>query len=319
MHAPFSAAKPLALLIVALFAGSLAGCGDSSDAKPAATQVAAKVNGAEISVHEINAVLSKASGVTNENAARARKEILDRLVDQQLAVEQAMKAKLDRNPDVLMNIEAAKREVLARAYLQQLAAAQPKPTDEEVTRYFEEHPALFAQRKVYNIQELIIPKAGIATDKLREAVSGARSMDEIAGWLKANNVPAKGNASNRAAEQIPIELLPKIAALEDGQIAMIEAPQAIFIMRVAASQAAPITLETARPSIQMFLANQRNSKAVADEIKRLKEAAKIELVGDFATAAAEAPKAVEAPAEPKSALDDNAQNAALEKGISRLK
>jgi EpsD family peptidyl-prolyl cis-trans isomerase len=319
MLAPISA-KPLALLIVALFAGSLAGCGDSSEAKPAATQVAAKVNDAEISVHEINSVLSKASGVTNENAARARKEILDRLIDQQLAVEQAMKAKLDRNPDVMMSVEAAKREVLARAYLQQLAAAQPKPADEEVTRYFDEHPDLFAGRKVYNIQELVIPKAGIAPDTLRQAVSTARSMDEIAAWLKANNVPARGNAGSRAAEQMPIELLPKIAALKDGQIAMIEAPQAIYVMRVAASQAAPINLDAARPRIQLFLANQRNNKAVADEIKRLKEAAKIELVGDFATAAAETPKAAfEAPAEPKSALDDNAQNAALEKGISRLK
>lgn len=318
MHAT-TAAKPLALLIAALLAANLAGCGDPSEAKPAATQVAAKVNDAEISVHEINAVLSKASGVTNENAARARQEILDRLIDQQLAVEQAMKAKLDRNPDVMMNIEAARREVLARAYMQQLAASQPKPSEEEVTRYFEEHPHLFAQRKVYNIQELVIPKAGIAADKLREAVSGARSMDEIAAWLKANNVPARGNAGNRVAEQMPIELLPKIAELKDGQIAMIEAPQAIYVMRVAASQAAPIALDAARPRIQVFLANQRNNKAVADEIKRLKEAAKIELVGDFATAAGAAPKIAEAPAEPKSALDDNAQNAALEKGISRLK
>jgi EpsD family peptidyl-prolyl cis-trans isomerase len=320
-----SAKKILPSLICALvIAAPLTGCSDAKSSK-GATQVAAKVNGAEISVHQINSVLSKATGVTNENAAQARKEVLDRLVDQQIAVEQATAKKLDRNPDVLLNIEAARREILARAYLEQIAAAQPKATDEEVKKYYDEHPDLFSKRRVYNMQELAIAKTSTPLDELKTMVSTGKSMEEIAGWLKSKNIPARGNAGARAAEQLPIELLPKLALMKDGQTALIDGPQQVFVMRVVASQSAPVDEAAAKPRIQQFLQNQRNSKAVAEEMKKLKEAAKIELVGDFAKAAEtpaakpEAPVAAAPAPAPAAASAEKPVANAIEKGVAGLK
>lgn len=312
--------KSLSLLAAALLVAiPLAGCNsDKSDGKTA-TQVAAKVNGAEISVHQINSVLAKATGITNENAARARKEVLDRLVDQQIAVEQALAKKLDRNPDVLMTIESARREILARAYLEQIAAAQPKATDDEVKRYYDEHPDLFSNRRVYNIQELAIAKNGASLDELKTLVAAGKSMDEIAGWLKSKNIAARGNAGARSAEQLPLELLPKLAQMKDGQTALIDGPQQAFVMRVVASQSAPVDEATAKPRIQQFIQNQRGSKAVAEEMKKLKDAAKIELMGDFAKTA-DAPTAQ--PAAPVAAAPASTEKPVsniIEKGVAGLK
>jgi EpsD family peptidyl-prolyl cis-trans isomerase len=290
------------------------GCGNA-DSKAPATQVAAKVNGTEISVHQINALLAKANGVNSENAPQARKEILDRLISQQLAVEQAIAKKLDRNPDVLLNIDAARREILARSYLEQLAATTAKPTDEEVKRYFDEHPDLFTKRRIYALQELAIPKNAGSLDGLKEYIGSGKSLDDIVNWLKERNIPARASQGNRPAEQLPLELLPKIAQLRDGQTAMLETPQGIMIMRLVASQNAPIDEAGAKPRIQQFLSNERNSKAVAEEMKKLRDTAKIELVGDFAklpAAPATAP-AAEAPKEPAPAAG------AIEKGVAGLK
>jgi len=321
--------KILPPLLGALLVVALTACGDDKGgAKAAATQVAAKVNGAEISVHQINGLLTKATGVTNDNAPRARKEILERLIDQQLAVEQALTKKLDRNPDVLLNIEAARREILARSYVEQIAAAQPRPTDEEIKRYYDEHPDLFSKRRIYNIQELDIPKNAGSLGELKDYVSSGKSFEEIAGWLKSKNIPARGSAGTRAAEQLPIELLPQLAAVKDGQTALIEGPQMFYVMRVLASQSGPVDEATAKPRIQQFLQNQRNTKAVGEEIKKLKEAAKIEYVGDFATAAA--PAAAAAPANPApvaaapAATNETGKAApsatnAIEKGVAGLK
>jgi len=320
-----TAKKILPSLICALvIAAPLTGCNDDKSGSKA-TQVAAKVNGAEISVHQINAVLSKANGITNENAAQARKEILDRLIDQQIAVEQALAKKLDRNPDVLLNIEAARRDILARAYLEQIAAAQPKAPDDEVAKYYEDHPDLFAKRRVYNLQELAIQKNGTSLDELKTLVAAGKSMEEIAGWLKSKNIPARGNAGARAAEQLPLELLPKLAQMKDGQTALIDGPQQAFIMRVLASQSAPVDEATAKPRIQQFLQNQRNTKAVTEEMKKLKDAAKIELVGDFAkpadapAAKAEAPAAAPAAAPAPAASAEKPAVNAIEKGVAGLK
>lgn len=312
----------LSLVLVAALGSAVitTGCGNA-DSKAPASQVAAKVNGAEISVHQINALLAKASGVTSENAPQARKEILDRLASQQLAVEQAMAKKLDRNPDVLLNIEAARRDILARTYLEQLAAANAKPTDDEVQRYYDEHPDLFAKRRIYALQELAIPKTAGSLDELKAFIGSGKSLDDIANWLKERQIPARASQGNRPAEQLSLELLPKIAQLKDGQTAMLESPQGIMIMRLAASQNAPIDAASAKPRIQQFLLNERNNKLVAEEMKKLKDAAKIEYVGDFAKLA-EAPAAAQpAPTPAAEAPKETANPAAgaIEKGVAGLK
>ena len=90
-----------------------------------------------------------------EAAPKIRREILDKLVDQELAVEQAVEKKLDRSPEVLMAIENARREILARAYVEQITASMPKPTVDEAKKYYAENPQLFAERRIYNIQEIV--------------------------------------------------------------------------------------------------------------------------------------------------------------------
>ena len=109
MH-PATRTLRLLLPLAALVAG-LAGCG--KDDKKAATQVAATVNSKELSVHQINFLLARsgATATTPEQTAALRKNVLERLIDQQLAVEEALDKKLDRSPDVVMALEAARREV----------------------------------------------------------------------------------------------------------------------------------------------------------------------------------------------------------------
>jgi EpsD family peptidyl-prolyl cis-trans isomerase len=110
------------LLAVALAAG----CG-KRDEKAAATQVAAKVNGDEITIHQVNDILGR-QNVRPEQAEAAKRQILERLIDQQLARQQALEKKLDHTPRTVQTIEAARGEILARAYVEQIAAAQAKPT-----------------------------------------------------------------------------------------------------------------------------------------------------------------------------------------------
>ena len=281
--------KPLSLAVAAmLLATAITAC--SKDDKKAATQVAAKVNAQEISVHQINYVLSKsgANASTPEQTAALRKAALDRLVDQQVAVDEALEKKLDRQPDVVMALDLARREVLARALLEQVAAGTTKPGEEEIKKYHREHPALFAERRVFSVQELVVPAAAGVTAQLKEMAAAGKTAEEVAAWLKTRNIQFGGGAAQRTAEQIPLEILPRIHALKDGQSTIIETAQAVTMIRVVASQSQPLTEAQALPRVQQFLTNQRNSEAAAAEMKRLKEKAKISYVGDFAADAGKA-------------------------------
>lgn len=93
-----------------------AGCDRKDDAK-IATQVAARVNADEITVHQVNQVLGQRQDIKPEFAAQAKRAVLDRLINQQLARQEAIEAQLDRSPEVEQTIEAAKTEILARAHV----------------------------------------------------------------------------------------------------------------------------------------------------------------------------------------------------------
>jgi EpsD family peptidyl-prolyl cis-trans isomerase len=108
----------------------LAGCGDKKESK-GATQTAVKVNKEEITVHQINFMLQQQRGLKPEQAEAASKQILERLIDQELALQKATELKLDRDPRVMQQLEAAKREIVSRAYLEKAGEAASKPTADE--------------------------------------------------------------------------------------------------------------------------------------------------------------------------------------------
>ena len=313
MHAGLSAA-----LILGLTA-----CGNKDD-KKAATQVAAKVGSEEISVHQINQVLSRTNSAGASPAAvqTMSREVLEKLIDQQLAVEQATEEKLHRSPEVVTQIEAARRDILARAYMQKLAGALPKPSVEDIKKYFAEHPQLFSERRVFNIQEIVVPTAPGLADQLRAFAASGKPIVDVANWLKSKNVKFDGGSATRAAEQIPLERLAQIHALRDGQSVVLETPQALTLVRVVSSQSSPVAEATALPRIEQFLTNQRASEAVASNIKQLRAAAKITYMGEFtkaegaAASAVATPPAAPAPAEATPAANSKT---AIEKGVAGLK
>jgi len=268
------------LMVATMVVASLSGCGKKD---VTATQAVARVDGAEISVHQINQVLSKAQGITPDNLPKAKLDILEGLIDQQLAINLATGKKLDRSPEVIMAIESAKREIIARAAMESISSSLPKATDEEAKQYYADNPALFSERRIYSLQEIALPKKTTPDmASVSAKVDAAKSLDEVLAWLKEKKIQFSANAGNRSAEQIPLEVLPKLHKFKDGQMGVIEGKESFVIMRVSASRAQPVTLEQALPRIKVFLFNQRASEAVKEERAQMKAKAKVEYLGEFA-------------------------------------
>jgi EpsD family peptidyl-prolyl cis-trans isomerase len=308
----------LSVLAATLTLG-LPACGNKSD-KKVATQVAVQVDSEEISVHQINQALSrtKAANVTPESIKAMSREVLEKLIDQQLAVNQAKESKLDRSPEVVTQLEAARLEILARAYIQKIAGALAKPTPEELKKYYADHPQLFAERRVFNIQEIAVPAAAGVTKDLQAFADSGQAMESVAAWLKGKDIKFGGGSATRPAEQIPMELLTKIHLLKDGQSLLLQTPQNITLMRVASSKQVPVAEAAALPSIEQFLSNQRTNEAITANIKLLRDKAKIVYQGEFAKDAAATPAPV-APPPVSAASTGDKEKSTIEKGIAGLK
>ena len=309
-----SRAALVAAMAVALM---LIGCGYKKADKPA-SQTAAKVNKEEITVHQINYVLQQQRGLAPEQAASAGKLALERLVDQELAVQKAQEQKLERDPRVVQQIEATRREIIARAYLEKVGEAAAKPTPEEIKKYYEEKPALFKERRIYSIQEIAIEAKPEQAADLRAKLEAAKNINDFVEYLKANDFKFAGNQAVRAAEQLPLQSLDAFARMKDGQAMLNQGPNGLQVIVLAGSRSQPVSEEQAKPAIEQFLLNDRKRKLVEDDLKAMRTAAKIEYVGKFAEGAASAPAAAPPPP-PKPAASGGLDAADISKGMGLKK
>lgn len=282
---PFQPRPGVRMLAVLASAVLLAACGGGDKG---ASQTAAKVNKDEITVHQINFVLQQQRGLKPEQADAAGRQILERLIDQQLALQKADDLKLDRDPRVVQQLEAARRDILARAYAEKVGEAAPKPTPEEIKKYYDEKPALFRERRVYSIQEIAIEATPAQVAELREKLAASANINEFVEFLKAKELRFTGNQAVRAAEQLPLSSLDTFARMKDGQALIVPSATGAQVVVLAGSRSQPVSEEQARPAIEQYLLNERKRKLVEEDIKALRAAAKLEYVGKFAEPAASA-------------------------------
>jgi EpsD family peptidyl-prolyl cis-trans isomerase len=305
------------VLLLAASAVLLAGCGAKKD--KAASQVAARVNKEEISVHQINFVLQQQRGLRPEQAEAAGRQVLERLVDQELAVQKAQELKLEREPRVLQQIEAARREIIARAYFEKSGEAAPKPSAEEIKKYYDDKPALFKERRIYTIQELAIEAKPEQIDALRAQLQSAKSITDFAESLKAKGMRFSANQAVRPAEQLPLNMLDGFAKMKDGQAVLTPTATGAQVIVLSGSRSEPVDEARAKPAIEQFLLNDAKRKVIEADMKAMRAAAKVEYVGKFAEGAASAPAGAApeaaAPAAPAQAASKGLTAEDISKGM----
>lgn len=265
----------------------LAGCGERKTLQ-SESPAAAKVNKEEIKLDQIKFLLQRQPALKPEPVDVAGKRILERLIDQELALQKAQELKLDHDPGVVQQIDAARREIIARAYLEQVGEAAAKPTAQEVQKYYEDKPALFKDRRIYSLQELTIEAKPDQIEGLRAKLAAAKNLAEFVAFLKAGDFRFVGNQAVRAAEQLPLPSLDGIAKMKDGESLFNTSATGAQVLVLAGSRSQAISLEQAKGPIENFLLNERKRKLIEDEVKAMRSKAKIEYLGKF-TAAASTP------------------------------
>jgi len=299
-----------ALLAAGALLLSACGGGGGSN-KP--TQVAVKVNKDEITVSQVNEQLSRLpAGTPPEQIDPATRQVLGSLINQQLLVQQAIERKLDRDPQVLAALEGARLNILAQAYVQRVIAPQAQPSEQEVRKYYADNPALFSERKVYRLQELAFDVSPEQEKEIAAAAAGMKSLKQLADNLRDRKIPFSADSGVRTAEQLPLAYLPQIAQLKAGNVLVFptSATRASAI-EVLAAESQPVDDKRATPVIDQFLGNRKREELATAELKRLKDAAKIDYMGDFAKYGSPAPLNPAADAQKAAAAEKD-------KGISAL-
>lgn len=291
-HRPF---RPLPRALLSIVGSLLlVACGGGRSGNDA--QVAVKVNKGEISVHQVQAVLQRQPRqVANDRTETASARVLEVLIDQELAAQAARNQGMDNDPRVVQATEAARRELLAHAYQERVGEKAASPSSDEIDRYYDAQPALFAQRRLYLLQETTVDPAA-PSERVQALVERAQSAEELIAGLRQANIRHASRSLAQAAEDIPLSLLEPVAKLEQGRSTLVNAPGAPRIYTVLYAHKAPVDRRAATNAIGTFLTNERRQQLVAQKMKQLRQDATIEYRGNFAktqTAAGSAPAAAD--------------------------
>jgi EpsD family peptidyl-prolyl cis-trans isomerase len=224
-----------------------------SACEPANTHALARVNGIEISARQ----------APNQQA-------LEKIIDRELLVQKALEAGLDKDPLVAEHIDNARRQVLAQAYVERVAAGAAKASREEVRAFYDQNPALFAERRIYRLRELVV---SAPADTI-----GAGELDEIVAALKARGTRYSLTTQTQPAEELPLAFLPKLARMKPGELAVFSTPQGASVIQLIHAEDAPLSPEQANALIEQFLAGKKRMEVAAAEVKKLRQGARIEYV-----------------------------------------
>lgn len=262
------------------------GCGgaDGSNVAPP-SQIALKVNGDEITARQIDLVAQQQQrDAMGDREDTSQQQAIQRLIDQQIAVQNAHRLKLDRDPDTVQRVEQARREVLASAFLDTVANKAPRPSEAEIRRYYDAHPGLFADRRVYTLQRAQVQAPADEIAALQARADRAGSFGEVAAWLRAERVGFTVDSLSQPAEALPLAIVDRLATLARGRSIALPRPGGAWVLTVVGAQPAPRSFEDARADIEQFLSANAMRDAVLSAERRLREDARIEYVGAYASA-----------------------------------
>ncbi len=235
--------------------------------------------------------------------------MLDQLIDEEIVAQKAVAAKLDKDPRVVQQLEAARRDILARRFVEAAAETAGKPAEDAVLKFYDSRPTLFAQRKVYTLQRLDIQAPDNRRTEVDAHVQSLKSSAELTDWLKSQKLAFTTRQEQDASEQLPAPVLEKVATLKEGESMVVPSQVGVSALTLITSASAPKTLAEARPAIEQFLSGQGRREVIMNLQKTIRDGAKVEYQGRFA-ALAPADAGTVAPVTPTASAASNVAPAA---------
>lgn len=252
----------------------------------AKSETVATVAGDKISQTELDLAVSRMGTLNEAQTAEAKRKLLQALIDQRLVAQAAQKAGIDKDPAVELVMAQASRQALAEAYVERNFKDVAKPTEDEIAAYYNQHPELFSQRRIYRIQELDLQVEPSRVAEVETRLKSSHSMGDFVNWVKEQGIDGKTAVAVKPAEQIPTPLLARLSQMKDGEVTVISTrPGQLLIEQVLESQLQPVTQAQVQSAIERALMTEKRKELMEADLKKLRDATPVEYASGFAPAA----------------------------------
>ena len=231
--AALACALPVAML--------LAGCGKKQEAQAVVGQVIAHVGPDDVTQQELDNELRLANVPADKRTDEIVRAALTRIVERKYLVQQALAAKLDREPTVHLDLLRAREQILAGAFVQRdLAGKMSAVSKNEIDSYIQGHPKQFDQRELFQIDQI-----SLATPKNVEALAAAtkdfKSLDQVVAKLNEMNIKFSRGPATLDSATMPAEMLKVLDARKPDDIYFIRSRGSASFFKVTSVDQKPLT------------------------------------------------------------------------------
>ena len=201
------------LLVFTAITIVLAGCGKKNEDQAAApnSQIVARVGDQVVTTQELDTEF-RWENVPNDKRRDPAvvKRVLGELVTRKYLLQQALAAKLDREPTVLLDLLRAREQVLVNAYANRQASTKASALSKaDIEKFIANNPAKFANQEIMHIDQISVP-LNQSTQSAIDATKDLSSLDEVDQKLTAMGIPHGRSAGVLNSAEIPDELLKTI-------------------------------------------------------------------------------------------------------------
>jgi EpsD family peptidyl-prolyl cis-trans isomerase len=222
----------------------LAACSKKSGEAVSKGQVVAHIGNEVVTTQELENEFRWGNvSVDRQKDPEVIKRVLSDLVVRKYLLQQALAAKLDREPGVLLDLLRSREQVLENAFLTRSVASKA-PSTEDVDRYITNNPSKFANRKLLNVEQIGFP-LGPTTQSVIDANKEANSLDEIDQQLTSAGIPHSRQMGTLSSSDIPQDFYNAIEAKKADDVFFVRAgPNGVFF-KVKGEEARPLEGEAA--------------------------------------------------------------------------
>lgn len=171
------------------------------------------------------------------------KKVVSELVVRKYLLQQALAAKLDREPGVLLDLLRSREQVLENAFLAR-AVGSKAPGKAEIDKYIANNPSKFADRKLFSVEQIGFPLASTSQSVI-DANKDAKSLDEVDQQLTSAGIPHSRQMGTLSSSDIPQELYTALEAKKADNVFFVRSgPNGVFL-KVKSEEVRPLGGEAA--------------------------------------------------------------------------
>ena len=254
-------------MLFALACGSvlaLSAC-DRDVPKAPTGQVVASVGGREITRRELQTEMTGLTAATPAIQKEQQKAALQRLVQRAILVNAAKEQGIDKDPAFALLAQRATDAMMVQMLERKVVASVPAPSDEEVAQFIQTNPDMFAQRRLFDVEQIRMPLT--SDPKIIKQLEPLKTMDAVAAFLTKQNISFQRGANVMDARGQDPKLLKAIIALPPGEVFILSSRSEIFLNQIRNTRLLPFEGKEATQFALNSLKSQRSREVVARQLR----------------------------------------------------